>query len=430
MNRSRPVRLHELDSEEITRCATSRLAAGPARLSLPWPVLAAEFPRFVAQEIDPHVGNVCYAVTVADVDGDGKLDVVAVSEDAVVWYREPDLGAARHHPRRDRDGQRLHPAPRHRRRRPGRLRARGRLAAARHRQGQHAAVAGPGLRAEAGRVHPIAFEEPALHRLRWGDVKGTGKKQLVVAPFQGRGTKGPELGRRAGRSGSWSTTCPADPAQDHWPVEVADESLHTIHNLQLVDFDGDGRDEIVLAAWEGVFLLDRSRGGKWTRTQLGAGNQESTPFKGASEVKVGRLASGSPYIATIEPWHGFQVVVYTPRRSRAAASGTARSSPSRCSGAMPSGASNLDGDADDELDHRPARPESRERPPARAGRASSSSTRSRGIRHPAFDRHTIDDGGMACEDVLAADLDGDGRNDIIAGGRATHNVKIYWNRAN
>jgi len=46
----------------------------------------------------------------------------------------------------------------------------------------------------------------------------------------------------------------------------------------------------------------------------------------------------------------------------------------------------------------------------------------------AFERHTIDDGGMACEDALAADLDGDGRKDIIAGGRATHNVKIYWNR--
>jgi hypothetical protein len=46
----------------------------------------------------------------------------------------------------------------------------------------------------------------------------------------------------------------------------------------------------------------------------------------------------------------------------------------------------------------------------------------------AVDRYTIDDGGMACEDALAADLDGDGRVDIIAGGRATHNVKIYWNR--
>ena len=35
---------------------------------------------------------------------------------------------------------------------------------------------------------------------------------------------------------------------------------------------------------------------------------------------------------------------------------------------------------------------------------------------------------MACEDALAADLNGDGRPEIIACGRATHNVRIYWNR--
>ena len=46
----------------------------------------------------------------------------------------------------------------------------------------------------------------------------------------------------------------------------------------------------------------------------------------------------------------------------------------------------------------------------------------------AFDRHVIDDGGVAVEDAMAADLDGDGRPDLIAGGRATHNLKVYWNR--
>jgi hypothetical protein len=39
----------------------------------------------------------------------------------------------------------------------------------------------------------------------------------------------------------------------------------------------------------------------------------------------------------------------------------------------------------------------------------------------------IDDGGMACEDLQVADLNGDGKLDIIASGRATWNVKIYFN---
>ena len=39
----------------------------------------------------------------------------------------------------------------------------------------------------------------------------------------------------------------------------------------------------------------------------------------------------------------------------------------------------------------------------------------------------IDDGGMATENIVVADLNGDKRPDIVASGRATRNVKIYWN---
>jgi len=39
----------------------------------------------------------------------------------------------------------------------------------------------------------------------------------------------------------------------------------------------------------------------------------------------------------------------------------------------------------------------------------------------------VDDEHMACEDLCLADLNGDGKIDIIASGRATKNVKIYWN---
>ncbi len=35
---------------------------------------------------------------------------------------------------------------------------------------------------------------------------------------------------------------------------------------------------------------------------------------------------------------------------------------------------------------------------------------------------------VATEDLTVADLEADGDNDIIAVGRKTHNVKIYWNQ--
>ena len=41
--------------------------------------------------------------------------------------------------------------------------------------------------------------------------------------------------------------------------------------------------------------------------------------------------------------------------------------------------------------------------------------------------HWIDDNGMACEDIQVMDMNGDGKPDIVASGRATQNLKIYWN---
>ena len=285
-------------------------------------------------------------------------------------------------------------------------------------------------------VHPISFEEPTLHRLRFGDVKGTGRKQLVVAPLQGR-----EPRVRTGGEGQGVRLVVHDVPgtcarrRRRGPAEIADSTLHTIHNLQLVDMDSDGRDEIVVAAWEGVFVLDRNPTGHWSKKRIGAGNQDATPFKGASEVKVGHLVDHSPFIATIEPWHGFQVVVYTAPSATAVA--VSSPSPPALWGRQVIAepiqwghavwCADLDSDGDDELI---------------IGQRDSNKPAAIGPKGPgvfvfdvkqgksslSFDRHTIDDGGMACEDALAADLDSDGRIDVIAGGRATHNVKIYWNR--
>ncbi|MFT3702700.1 MAG: hypothetical protein QM802_10035 [Agriterribacter sp.] len=46
----------------------------------------------------------------------------------------------------------------------------------------------------------------------------------------------------------------------------------------------------------------------------------------------------------------------------------------------------------------------------------------------AWESTWVDENGMACEDIQVADLDGNGKPDIVASGRATKNLKIYWNK--
>lgn len=376
-------------------------------------------PRFTTEEIDPFVGKICYAVTAADVNGDGRPDVVAATEDAVVWYENQTW--ARHDVVRGgtaRDNVCIQPHD---------VDGDGRIDF----------VLGAGWRppdtktpstlqwlgrdgAGRWRVHPIKYEEPTLHRLRWGDVKGAGRPQLVVAPLQGRGTKGPDWGSGRGVR-ILVFDVPKDPTSPDWPVELADDSLHTVHNLQLLDRNGDGRAEIVAAAWEGVFQLDRGPSGRWTRTRLGSGDQKASPFKGASEVKVGRLGNGETYVATIEPWHGHQVVVYSgkgpePVRRVVAA-------PLTWGHAV--WTANLDDDPDEELIIGQRDPNPDGAPELRGPGVFLFDPRIE-AGSLIFDRYTIDDDGMACEDAVAADLDGDGRPEVIAGGRATHNVRVYW----
>jgi FG-GAP-like repeat len=386
---------------------------------------AADFPRFEPEQIDPRVGNVCYAVTTADVNGDNKVDVVAVTEDAVVWFENPSW--------------RKHEVIRGRTARDNVcLQARdidgdGRVDFALGAGWQPSNTGKASTLQWLGRdkdgtwqLHSIAYEEPTLHRLRWGDVLGAGGSQLVVAPLQGKGTKGPNWGEGAGVRVQ-VLRVPADPTTSAWPSELADDSLHTIHNLQIVDVDGDGRDEILLAAWEGVFVLSRAADGRWSKTRLGTGNQASSPSKGSSEIKLGRLKGGRRYIATVEPWHGFQVVVYTsPLKPGGLWERQVIDEPVQWGHAV--WCDDLDGDGDQEIV---------------IGQRDPNAQPNRGIRGPGvwvyapepssgkleFTKKIIDDGGVAVEDLVTADLNGDGRPDIIAGGRATHNVKIYWNRA-
>ena len=45
----------------------------------------------------------------------------------------------------------------------------------------------------------------------------------------------------------------------------------------------------------------------------------------------------------------------------------------------------------------------------------------------AWQRTAIAD-DIACEDLRLADMNGDGRLDVVASGRATHNLVVYYGR--
>ncbi len=96
-----------------------------------------------------------------------------------------------------------------------------------------------------------------------------------------------------------------------WKRElITDADDGVVHCIYPVDWDGDGKQQLLTASFQGVFLLRQQKDGKWERTKLAAGSPDPWPKSGASDVAVGKLGK-ERFLATIEPWHGNIVAVYT-----------------------------------------------------------------------------------------------------------------------
>ena len=377
--------------------AAGHAGTNPEGLQAPQPAPAFQFR---AEQIASDFG-VGYAVATGDVNGDRLTDVVAINGTDLVWFPAPKFekrvmlsGAT---PRdnvclalHDIDGDNRLDVAVGASWQPTNTTSGGTL---------HWVRQGGPATDPAWELFPIA-EEPTLHRIRWADVDGDKRMELIVTPLHGRGTKGPEWQGQGARVLVFKP--PATPQRDQWPVEVADDSLHILHNFMSANMDADPQEELLTASREGVTVLDRRGDATWGRTLIG----EGTP----GEIKMGRVG-GRRLLATIEPWHGKSVVIYGEQPGTWARTVI----DSELTGGHALGWADFDGDGDEELaagwrDQKP-------------GLAIYSIDKDGTLRG----KMMVDEGGMATEDLAIADLNADKKPDIVASGRATRNVKIYWN---
>ncbi|MHC2068507.1 FG-GAP repeat domain-containing protein [Bremerella sp. T1] len=391
---------------------------------LPCPLFADEL-SFEPQQLKTELG-VGYAVRLIDMNEDDKLDICIVDQDRIVWLENPNwneheiLGPGQ----TNQDNVAFAPAD---------IDGDGKLDFAvaagwgggKTQRGTIQWITSNGSQANGSSakhwaVHPIRNEH-STHRIKFANVVGDDKPELIVGPLFGPNTTGPHFAEHGVRL--VALEIPENPTTEPWPLHMIDNSLHVMHNFLPIDFTGNGQTDIITASYEGVFLLERQADGSWTKSQLGSGDQESSPSRGASEVKVGRLANGDRYIATIEPWHGNQVVVYTKPQDQPLRSLWKRQVlDDQLKWGHAVWCVNLDADADEEL--------------VIGVRDDQTDSTRRGVRifdpqdanGSQFKRYVVDPGAVAVEDLAVADLNANGQPDIVAVGRQTHNVKIYWNK--
>jgi hypothetical protein len=366
-----------------------------------------------------------YQVAVADVDGDGRLDIVALSseQNIVDWYQNPSWRARSVTTSTQKN---ISLAPLFRAGYPAQGLALASGFNLDHPEQGSGDIwwAAPGASLDTEWTVTLIGRVPASHRLRWADLDGDGRLELVDVPIVGAGSRPPDYSVPAPitwfEMPSTLLTGHAEGAarqSGNWVPHLIDESLTLVHGVRIMDWNGDGRDEILTASTQGVNLFEsRGQGAdlRWSKMLLTPGDQGPGRYHGASEIDVGKI-NGQRFLATIEPWHGNEVVVYL---SGARGFTERHVIDSSFSNGHALACADLDGDGNDEI--------------VAGYRGPGTSlyiyhvTDGRGA---AWERETLDT-DMAASCVVIADINGDHRLDIVAIGSSTANVKWYENLGN
>lgn len=378
------------------------------------PLLAATppEPKFRPVEIDAKI-EIGYGLAIADVNGDGKPDILLADKKQFVWYKNPSwekfvlaenltkednvcIAAA------DIDGD-------------GKC--------------EIAVGAGwnPSDTVNSGAVFYLIApkdrqqkweavkltHEPTVHRMKWM-TNSAGKFDLVVVPLHGRGNKNGE----GDGVKILAYKVPSDP-HGAWRTEVVDASMHLTHNFQPLPPDRAHSMRTLVGGKEGIFLLEKTESA-WDRKQLV--DSAAVSSKGIGEIRVGSLPGSRRLLATVEPMHGNQLVVYTPAETSPDASWKRIVIDESLVDGHALACADFLGAASDQIVvgwRAMGKPKD-----VKVGIKLFTPLDPQGKK---WRETLIDDNTMACEDLVVADLDGDGRPDIIAAGRGTKNVKIYFN---
>jgi hypothetical protein len=339
-----------------------------------------------------------YQVELADVNGDGRLDVVALGGGTVAWYENPTwqkriVSDGKTSPgvistaTADIDGDgkaEVAIAYEFEMNQP----KRGKLLLARQ--------------AADGWKYELMGDFPSIHRLRWGDFNGDKKPDLAIAPIFGADATPPAFQQQGA------------PLTVLFSGRLAEKSEikqnRVMHAIGVVPWQGqESKSEILSASNEGVWR-HRFVDNAWVSTKLLVGASGEAPKVGASEIHRGKFADGRSFFATVEPWHGSDVVLVPERMTGSADFGPRFQLDAEMIDGHALCVADIDGDGTDEVF---------------AGyRGKGTSVNGYRLVDGEWQKKVID-AKIAAQDLRSGDMNGDGLRDVVSVGGSTKNVVLY-----
>jgi hypothetical protein len=349
-----------------------------------------------------------YTVEVADMNGNGMMDIVVGStgDYFVAWYEAPywkkhiigtntrgNISAAAH----DIDGD-------------GRMEVavcsefNMSLAKDAAYLQWYDAVAKPEDEWVSYKIDDLSF----AHGGHFADIDDDGVDEFVVGTMRGTRTPEPLDWNDAGLLVYYKI--PENPKEDKWIRHVIDDNVNRLHNKHIIDLDGDGRLDIIAAAKDGVLWYEpTSEEGVFKKHVINdhdAGNVFVTDLDG----------DGVNEVVSLEAWHGNGLVWYkapdddlrSGKWTRYVIDETFDSAHAVCCADM-----NNDGKIEIIAGFRGTGTSLNYYEPV-------------DINGNKWQKHLIDD-DMGITGVVAVDIDGDGKLDIVGAGQTTNTLKWYRN---